>query len=231
MDHIKAYLKRSLFLIIFFTLLLLGLAVAADYPRYFEYPGFIPKFNLYSAGYVVIFLCLYALLQWMFLRNGLIKALTKAQLSPAKAAKKNKKSEPPARNLEKEANERRREFLHLFSVLQREGRLMDFLAEELEDYDDDQIGAAVRDIHANCKKTISKYIKPQAVISEEEGGTIEIPSGFDPASIKLTGNVVGEPPFKGIVRHRGWQAKKFELPLLSESQNPLIIAPAEIEIE
>lgn len=215
----------------FFTLLLLGLAVAADYPRYFEYPGFAPKFNLYSAGYVVIFLLLYALLQWMFLRNSLIKALTKMQPAPTKAAKKVRKAEPPALDREKEANERRREFLHLFSVLQREGRLMDFFAENLEDYDDDQIGAAVRDIHANCKKTIIKYIKPKAVISEEEGNTIEIPQSFDPASIKLTGNVVGDPPFTGIVRHRGWQAKKFELPVLSESQNPLIIAPAEIEIE
>lgn len=231
MEHMKAYLRRSLFMVMFFTLLLLGLAVAADYPRYFEIPGFGPKFNIYSAIYVVIFLILYALLQWMFLRNSLIKAISKSQLVPGKAAKKAKKTDTTARDREKEANERRREFLHLFAVLQREGRLMDFFAEELEDYDDAQIGAAVRNIHANCKKTITKYINPKAVITEEEGNPVEIPAGFDPASIKLTGNVVGDPPFKGIVRHRGWQTKKFELPVLSDSQNPLVIAPAEVEIE
>ena len=224
MDSIKAYLSRSLFMVMFFTLLLLGLAV------FVQYPLLEPLINLYTATYVITFVLLFALLQWMFLRNSLIKALAKVQLSPPKTTKKNK-IQPSSRDREKEANERRREFLHLFSVLQREGRLMDFLSEELDQYDDVQIGAAVRNIHTSCKKTITKYINPKAVLEEEEGSQIEVPVGFDPTLIKLTGNVVGDPPFKGIVRHRGWKTKKFELPVLSESQNPLIIAPAEIEIQ
>ena len=108
---------------------------------------------------------------------------------------------------------------------------MDFLAEELDDYDDAQIGAAVRNIHTSCKKTITKYVHPKAVVSQEEGAAIEVPKGFDPNEIKLTGNVVGEPPFNGIVRHRGWRSNKFDLPILSEKANPLIIAPAEVEIK
>lgn len=226
MDQIKTYLKRSLLMVMFFNLLLLAVAVAAHYPL------INPLLNVYTSIYVVVFVMLFALLEWMFLRNSLIKSLSKAQLTPTKPTKsKLIKTELPSRDREKEANERRREFLHLFSVLQREGRLMDFFAEELEHYDDAQIGAAVRDIHAKCKKTISKYFQPKAVIKEEEGSAIEIPVGFDQAAIKLTGNVVGEPPFKGVVRHRGWQTKKFDPPILSETQNPLIIAPAEIEIE
>ncbi|MGD9212451.1 MAG: DUF2760 domain-containing protein [Desulfobacteraceae bacterium] len=226
MDQIKAYLRRSLFIVIFFTLLLSGAAIAAVYPK------LEMLFNVYSVTYSVVFVLLFALLQWMFLRNSLIKALAKSQLFTAKNTPVIKaKNEPSAREREKQANDRRREFLHLFSVLQREGRLMDFFAEDLDDYDDAQIGAAVRNIHANCKKTLSKYIHPKAVVSQEEGSNIEISPGFDPAEIKLTGNVVGEPPFKGIVRHRGWQTKKFDLPVLSENQNPLIIAPAEVEIE
>lgn len=224
MDHIKAYLGRSLLLIMFFTLLLLSVAV------FVQYPHLKPFINVYTATYVITFVLLFALLQWMFLRNSLIKALSKAQLSPAKTAEKVKK-QPSVRDHEKEINERRREFLHLFSVLQREGRLMDFLSEELDQFDDAQIGAAVRNIHTNCKQTISKYINPKAMLEEDEGSQIEVPAGFDPTLIKLTGNVVGDPPFKGIVRHRGWKAKKFELPVLSESQNPLIIAPVEIEIQ
>jgi hypothetical protein len=224
MDHIKTYLVRSLFLVMFFTLLLLSLAV------FVQYPQLKPFINLYTATYVITFVLLFALLQWMFLRNGLRKALAKAQLSPAKTTKKIK-TQPSAQEREKKNNERRREFLHLFSVLQREGRLMDFLSEELDQYDDAQIGAAVRNIHTNCKKTILKYIHPKAVLEEDEGSQIEIPAGFDPALIKLTGNVVGEPPFKGIVRHRGWRTKQFELPVLSEGQNSLVIAPAEVEIQ
>lgn len=225
MDHIKAYLSRSLFTIMFFTLTLLGVAV------FIQYPLLKPLINIYTGAYTIIFILLFALLQWMFLRNSLIKALAITQLPPTKAVKKAKSQPATGRDHEKEANERRRQFLHLFSVLQREGRLMDFLSEELNQYDDEQIGAAVRNIHSNCQKTIAKYIHPQAVLKEEEGSEIEIPIGFDPISIKLTGNVVGDPPFKGIVRHRGWKTKKFELPVLSENQNPLIIAPAEVEIE
>jgi len=224
MDYIKAYLGRSLFMVMFFTLLLLSLAV------FVQYPQLKPFINVYTAIYVITFVLLFALLQWMFLRNGLIKALAKAQLSPTKTTKK-VKIQPSARDRENETAERRREFLHLFSVLQREGRLMDFLSEELDQYDDAQIGAAVRNIHINCKKTILKYINPKAVLEEDEGSQIEVPAGFDPTLIKLTGNVVGDPPFKGVIRHRGWRTKKFELPVLSESQNPLIIAPAEVEIQ
>ncbi len=224
MEYIKSYLRRSLLVMIFFMVVLLALAVGVHYPNLEQFS------DIYTSTYIVVFVLLFTLLQWMFLKNSLVKALTKAQLTPVAPPRK-KKAQTPPRDREKEANDRRREFLHLFSVLQREGRLMDFFSEELDLYEDEQIGAAVRNIHDNCKKTIQKYIQPKAVISEEEGSTIEIPSGFDPNAIKLTGNVVGEPPFKGTVRHRGWQAKKFELPVLSESSNPLIIAPAEVEIE
>jgi hypothetical protein len=127
-------------------------------------------------------------------------------------------------------NIKRRHLLHLLSVLQREGRLMDFLSENLEEYDDDQIGAAVRSIHENCKKSMSKYLTSEAIIKESEGEDITILPGFDPAAIKLTGNVTGDPPFKGIVRHRGWKVSKIEMPVLSGGYDPNILSPAEVEI-
>lgn len=130
---------------------------------------------------------------------------------------------------EKENSERRL-FLHLMSVLQREGRLMDFLNESLDEYDDEQVGAAVRSIHENCKKSVSKYLAFEAVVKEAEEEEMMILPGFDPAAIKLTGHVTGDPPFKGIVRHRGWKISKIEMPMLSGTYDPNIIAPAEVEI-
>ena len=97
-------------------------------------------------------------------------------------------------------------------------------------YDDAQIGAAVRSIQDNCKKTVNKSLSPQPVLEKMEGDTVTIPADFDPATIKLTGNVSGDPPFTGVLRHRGWRAAKLELPTLSSSQDPRIIAPAEVEI-
>ena len=67
-------------------------------------------------------------------------------------------------------------------------------------------------------------------MDQEEGDDVEILSGFDPAGIKLTGNVTGEPPFLGVLRHKGWRASKLDLPALSKDGDSAIIAPAEVEI-
>jgi len=123
-----------------------------------------------------------------------------------------------------------RVFLHLVAVLQKEGRLLDFFSENLAQYNDDQIGAAVRSIHENCKKALDKYLAPQAVLEQNEGDQISVDPDFDPNALKLVGNVTGQPPFKGIVRHRGWRARKIDIPTFSGQKDPGIIAPAEIEI-
>ena len=102
--------------------------------------------------------------------------------------------------------------------------------EKLDQFEDAQIGAAVRNIHENSFKTMTKYIAPKPIIDRTEGEEVTIEKGFDPASVKLTGNVTGEPPFKGILRHKGWQAASIELPALSERENSMLIAPAEVEI-
>ena len=40
--------------------------------------------------------------------------------------------------------------VQILAALQREGRLIDFLEEDLSAYEDAQIGAAVRNIHQGC---------------------------------------------------------------------------------
>lgn len=130
-----------------------------------------------------------------------------------------------------EQDRKRRLFLHALSVFQREGRLLDFFDEDLNPYDDEQIGAAVRSIHEDCKKAVKKYIDPKPVIESEEGEVVTIEAGFDIDAVKLVGNVAGEPPFKGILKHRGWKAGKKEIPKLSDIQDAGIITPAEIEVQ
>jgi hypothetical protein len=120
--------------------------------------------------------------------------------------------------------------LHVLSLFQREGRLVDFLKEDLSAYDDAQIGSAVRSIHEGCRKALDKHFGPQPVLDSDEGEEISIPAGFDPHTIRLTGNVSGEPPFKGVLQHKGWRAARVELPSLSGTQDPRIIAQAEVEI-
>lgn len=130
-----------------------------------------------------------------------------------------------------EQEKKRRIYLHTLAVLQREGRLLDFFDEDLSLYEDEQIGAAVRSIQEDCKKAVKKYIDPKPVFDVREGDTVTIEPGFDMDQVKLVGNVAGEPPFQGVLRHRGWRAGKREVPRLLDVSDSSIISPAEVEVE
>ncbi len=120
--------------------------------------------------------------------------------------------------------------LRLLALLQRDGRLLDFLLEDIQAYSDDQVGAAVRDIHRQCQSALREHLVLQPVLSQAEGETVEITHGFDPSAIRLTGNVTGQPPFKGALRHHGWRVKEIKLPPPPEGQDELVVMPAEVEL-
>ncbi|VTR64927.1 conserved hypothetical protein [Desulfosarcina cetonica] len=226
---LKSFYRRSFFQFILFSLLLS--AVVTCFLWRFQELGLPLRMNDYL--FAAIFIIGFGLLQWLFLKNSLSRLSTK--LDESKGKKTPAPTSPDRQALEsdriKRKNQEKRLFVHLFAVLQREGRLMDFLQEDLNLYEDAQIGAAVRSIHENCRKTVERYLKPVPVITQAEGETVKIDAGFDPHAIKLVGNVVGEPPFSGILRHRGWQLQSLSIPDLSEMENPTIIAPAEVEVQ
>ena len=117
----------------------------------------------------------------------------------------------------------------MLAVLQRDGRLIDFLMEEIAPYSDAQIGAAVRNVHAGCRDAVRRYLTLEPVLGSEEGARITIEPGTNAARVKVLGNVAGQPPFHAVVRHRGWMLNRTELPSLP-STAPSVIAPAEVEV-
>ena len=119
--------------------------------------------------------------------------------------------------------------LRLLALLQKEGRLVDFLEEDIQPYSDAQVGAAVRAIHAGCRKALHERMEIARVFPEDDGATVEVPTGFDPGSVRLTGNVHGQPPFRGVLQHGGWRASQVSLPKTA-GVDPAILAPAEVEI-
>jgi hypothetical protein len=119
--------------------------------------------------------------------------------------------------------------LRLLGILQEEGRLVDFLSESLEGYPDDQIGAAVRGIHSACRQALRDRVELEPVLAGAEGDVVTVPAGFDPATIRLSGNVAGAPPFRGVLRHAGWRVRTFSLPA-RKGYDPQVVAPAEVEI-
>lgn len=120
--------------------------------------------------------------------------------------------------------------LRLLALLQREGRLLDFLLEDIQAASDDQIGAGVRELHRQAQTVIKEHLVLEPVLAKNEGETVEIPSPFDPSAIRLTGNVTGQPPFRGTLQHHGWRVKNYTLPDLPSGQDAFVLAPAEVEL-
>jgi hypothetical protein len=122
--------------------------------------------------------------------------------------------------------------VQLLALLQREGRLVDFFSEEIAPYQDAQVGAAVRELHAGCRKALAQYVTLEPVIDGEEDRPVTVEEGFDPAAVKLVGNVTGRPPLRGLLRHRGWRVANINLPSLPpEGAGRKVVAPAEVEIQ
>lgn len=119
--------------------------------------------------------------------------------------------------------------LALLSWLQREGRLIDFLKEDIDDYEDEQVGAAVRAIHKGCRKVLDEGLKLEAILPGEEESKVEVPAGFDPVAISLTGKVKGDPPFKGTLMHHGWRSSEVKVPV-PEAVDTSVLAAAEVEL-
>jgi len=115
----------------------------------------------------------------------------------------------------------------LLASLQREGRLVDFVQEDVEGFPDAQVGAVARKVHQGCRKVFQQYLKLLPVLEQKEGDAVTVEPGFDPASIRLVGKVEGKPPFKGTLRHHGWKLVEANLPELKAKE---VLLPAEVEL-
>lgn len=120
--------------------------------------------------------------------------------------------------------------LQLLGLLQKEGRLIDFLEEDVGTYSDAEVGAAARVVHAGCKQALGQYFTIEAVRAEAERTRVTLAEGFDASAVRLTGNVVGQAPFTGSLVHRGWRVTEARLPQVATGHDLTILAPAEVEL-
>jgi hypothetical protein len=136
----------------------------------------------------------------------------------------------PLQEVQPPASEMFNRAVQMLALLQRDGRLIDFLAENISAYPDAQLGAAVRTIHDTCRQALDRYVKLEPILDSSEDQPVTVQAGFDPAAIKLIGNVAGGPPLRGVLRHQGWRVKEVNLPPLPEAAGRMIVAPAEVEL-
>jgi len=120
--------------------------------------------------------------------------------------------------------------LQLLALLQREARLVDFLQEDIAAYSDADVGGAARLLHGGARKVLKDSFDLEPIRAEAEGSRVTLQSGFDAAAVRVTGNVVGQPPFSGTLQHKGWRATAVRLPALTEGHDTRVIAPAEVEL-
>ena len=125
------------------------------------------------------------------------------------------------------------EIVSFLAMLQARGRLVDFLMDDINTYDDTQVGAAARVVHAGCKAALLEHFRISPVRAESEGATVQVAAGYLPDEYRLVGKISGPAPFSGVLVHHGWKTDAVNLPrVLRGSTNRLpAIAPAEVELK
>jgi hypothetical protein len=169
------------------------------------------------------FRAFFALLRHGTLPAEIVTAATDERPAAAEAAPPAVTAAPPVERPDDGA-------VLMLAVLQRESRLVDFLMEDLGAYSDARIGAAVRDVHASCRRVLERYLAIEPILADEEGQITAVRAPVDPATVKLVGAVGTQAIYRGTVRHRGWRAGRVELPPLAAADARLIVAPAEVEL-
>ena len=146
------------------------------------------------------------------------------KIEPAKKAAEPTKPKPTPAPTRSDA-------ITLLSSLQREARLLDIVNESLDQYSDEQVGAAARDVLKDTGRVFERMFGLTPMTDKEDGAQLETPTKFDPSEYRLTGNVSGKAPFTGTVAHHGWKATKCDVPKWSgDASAGLVIAPVELEL-
>lgn len=121
------------------------------------------------------------------------------------------------------------EVVQLLSALQREGRLVDFLMDDIEGATDEQLGAAARFVHQGCRKVLAEYFVVDAVWPGEEGQSVTLEEGFDRRRIDLLGSGAALPATARLV-HPGWRLSQVKFPAVTDAFLADLIQKAEVEL-
>ncbi|MCB0343630.1 MAG: DUF2760 domain-containing protein [Bdellovibrionales bacterium] len=175
-----------------------------------------------------------------------LRSYEKAENAKNQDDSENEKLKLALRDAETKLNELRRdaekggtninaEIVNFLGILQEQGRLVDFLMDDITAYDDAQVGSAARVVHQGCRELLDQYFEIAPVFEGNEGSSTELGDDFSTQMYRIVGTSGGQPPYKGTVVHRGWRTAKVNIPKVSASLTsgePLdIIAPAQVEVD
>ncbi len=122
--------------------------------------------------------CFFSLLLQGKIPQDILQALGGSKVEVASFATAAKATPgPPKVGGDKPSPESLDRAVQMLALLQRDGRLVDFLEEDVSPYPDGQLGAAVRNIHTSCRQVLERYIKLEPILSSEEDEPVTIPVG------------------------------------------------------
>lgn len=147
---------------------------------------------------------------------------------PAPAALPPKPVEPPK---EKKGPSYEDGALVVLAILQREGRFLDFVGDDVATASDADVAAAARVVHEGCRAALKRHVDVVPLRDDAEGSVVTIEPGYDANATKLTGKVTGKGPWKGSLRHKGWRATSVTLPQPAIGHDATALAAAEVEID
>lgn len=137
----------------------------------------------------------------------------------------------PAASRDERARHELARFLGLF---QEQGRLVDFLKEDIQGQTDERVGQVARVVHQGCRKVLDEHFELAPLRTEPEGGSLTLGEDFEPETVRLVGAVSEQGEIKGALLHKGWKTTAVTLPQLNrdvpESSPFYVVAPAEIEV-
>jgi len=81
------------------------------------------------------------------------------------------------------------EIVSFLGMLQEKGRLVDFLMDDINPYNDAQVGAAARVVHAGCKRVLQEHFNIHPLRTEDEGSTVQVPVGYAADEYRLVGTI------------------------------------------
>ncbi|MBR9909756.1 MAG: DUF2760 domain-containing protein [Gammaproteobacteria bacterium] len=195
-----------------------------DFNTFSQSPLVVDLLHFLLAGLVVIFAVLWLVARAKMQALSSAAAAAEQAPKPAPVAPAAAPAPAPLQTAKPDSA------LQLLALLQHEARFVDFIHEDLAGFADAEIGAVARVVHEGSKKVLHDYFTIAPLRGESEESTITVAAGFDPATVRLTGNVVGQAPFTGTLIHRGWEAQAVKLPRIADGHNTAIIAPAEVEL-
>lgn len=131
------------------------------------------------------------------------------------------------------ANSGEEQVLKFLSLLQKKGRFLDFLMDEVAKRPDQQVGAVARVVHQGCSDVLKDFFEIKPVLEEAEGTQVEWNAEQTSKEIKVLGESLEST--SGKLMHKGWLTQKVELPEVVDSQayrvgNKRIIVPAEVQV-